>query len=705
MSRFTYREQELFHFGCGIPMNLARYLSLFVVLVSLSRSADWDIQPSGISGSGRPTSVVFGNDRFVMATRPGTNQVLQHAIAWSSDGRDWWPADYSFSGTVRIVCFDSVFYAIAPHQVHRSSNGKDWELVTSSSLLPSIANVVAGENAIVASSSNLNFPNVEYSTDGENWSLVELSRPSPDHTAFGPDLAFGGGYFWHSYRISDVPWRTKLVRSADGKIWEPLNPPWEPNSTNRLAYGNGRLLIESGSQLAVSTDHGDTFEVGPAPAAATHNISFAGQRFFSSSTLAWSVDGLDWRDPQSWDRQRAFNSVAYGNGRYVAAGGYVGYPNPGTDLIAVWETEAAPEIPREPSDKTGVLGRSVTFGVRSYSPPEGPKYQWFHNGEAIPGATTSKLLLEDLSETDAGHYHYIAMDNGLTVSSEIASLEIVGAEFAGRLTNLSVRAQSGAGDSAFIVGFVLGGEGESEPASLLVRGAGPALSDFGVNDVLSDPKLVIYPPDDAEPISYDDWGGSDLLKTTFDRLGAFTFTQDESGDAAALLNGQQPGPYTVHATGPAGERGTMLTEIYDASEGVSPARARLINLSCRTALPPWTGELNVGFVIAGETPLRVLLRSIGWNLERFGINNFHMHPEFDLYVHENGRSRHIELVRDSWSADPSTAARVGAFPLVAGNSILDPVLERELDPGVYSMIVRNRYSRDQVVLVEIYEVP
>src|SRR5581483_11198498 len=57
-----------------------------------------------------------------------------------------------------------------------------------------------------------------------------------------------------------------------------------------------------------------------------------------------------------------------------------------------------------------------------------------------------------------------------------------------RIVNFSVRAQSGPGDQALIMGFVFAGNGKN----LLVRGIGPGLAPFGIQNVVADPLLTVF---------------------------------------------------------------------------------------------------------------------------------------------------------------------------------------------------------------------
>jgi hypothetical protein len=142
---------------------------------------------------------------------------------------------------------------------------------------------------------------------------------------------------------------------------------------------------------------------------------------------------------------------------------------------------------------------------------------------------------------------------------------VVLAEVYGRgLVNLSTRARVQRGEGAVIAGFAIEG---AETSLMLIRAAGPSLATFGVSGVLADPRLQVYRhlPDGGTELlaTNDDWMTDARASVTLGaaaRAGAFPWTAG-SRDAAMIL--QLPaGSYSAVATGPAGEEGVVLVEVY-----------------------------------------------------------------------------------------------------------------------------------------------
>ena len=134
-----------------------------------------------------------------------------------------------------------------------------------------------------------------------------------------------------------------------------------------------------------------------------------------------------------------------------------------------------------------------------------------------------------------------------------------------QLINLSTRGRIESNRSVVISGFVVG-EG-AENRRLLVRAVGPTLSNFGVENSLSDPAIAVVRAGDAVQIaSNDNWesfGDPENLETIFQTVGAFALERG-SKDAVALIE-LAPGAYTMQVSGVGDSAGISLVEVYDLS--------------------------------------------------------------------------------------------------------------------------------------------
>jgi hypothetical protein len=265
-----------------------------------------------------------------------------------------------------------------------------------------------------------------------------------------------------------------------------------------------------------------------------------------------------------------------------------------------------------------------------------------------------------------------------------------------RLINLSSLARAGTGARTLITGFVITGQ-EARP--VLVRAIGPSLAAFGVREALANPQLRLYRGDELIAEN-DDWstgGAAAALAATFARVGAFPLAPG-SVDAALALT-LTPGNYTLHLSDATGE-GSALAEIYDAGAEAAPGAPRLANLSIRSDVGAGGQVLVGGFVIAGKTAQRVLVRAVGPGLVRFGVAGALAEARLAVYGPEG-----LIAENEHWvGSEVAAAAQAsGAFALDEGSK--DAALVLTLRPGAYTARVTGGGGAAGVALLEVYEVP
>lgn len=126
----------------------------------------------------------------------------------------------------------------------------------------------------------------------------------------------------------------------------------------------------------------------------------------------------------------------------------------------------------------------------------------------------------------------------------------------GKLSNVSARNAVGTGDNILIAGFVVDG---TAAKTLLIRGVGAKLAEFGVSGVLADPKLEIYNAASVKIAENDSW--NPLLQSIARSVGAFDLTLG-SRDAALVIT-LAPGTYTAQISGVGGTTGEAIVEVYE----------------------------------------------------------------------------------------------------------------------------------------------
>lgn len=265
-------------------------------------------------------------------------------------------------------------------------------------------------------------------------------------------------------------------------------------------------------------------------------------------------------------------------------------------------------------------------------------------------------------------------------------------------SNLSTRASVAGDGGVLIPGFVVAGGGSK---TLLIRGVGPALTAFGVDDALPAPRLTLY-RDDEVITSNRGWSTSAdaaEIAATAATVGAFSFAEDSAD--SALLASVTAGIYTAHLASADRSSGSGLVEVYDAGGDTS---ARLINLSARAELAPGGEALIPGFVVAGDGARTYLIRAVGPGLRNFGVVDALENPQLALY-----RDGVFIAGNDDWFAAGNAAQtatmseQLGAFALADDGA--DAALAIALAPGAYSVHVTAADAAGGTVLVEIYAAP
>jgi kumamolisin len=403
----------------------------------------------------------------------------------------------------------------------------------------------------------------------------------------------------------------------------------------------------------------------------------------------------------------AVNDVTTGNnGAYTAGSGYdlctgVGSVNLG-NLITLLSAKVSTVPPPSAPTKSGT-SVSMTFTSSLAG-----NIQWRLDGLDITGATGASYSIAEAGAADNGEYSVIISGGSEgTFSYDVGPLATVSDA---RIVNLSARAEVQTGSNILIAGFVVSGTGTK---SMLVRGIGPALGQFGLDGFLPTPVLTLFDSNDAVLAANTGWGGGTDLAAAMARLGAFALVTSSLDDA--LLQSVPVGSYTAQVSGNAMATGVALAELYDNDIGLPTSR--LINISSRANVQPGSNILIAGFVVDGgptgadET---VLIRGVGPALTAFSVPSALQNPVLTLLDNKGvviatnrgwaststlGSSlvkAHVEI------STFATMSKVGAFGLA--NGALDCAMTVTLPPGSYTAQVSGANNTSGVGLVEVYEV-
>jgi hypothetical protein len=337
------------------------------------------------------------------------------------------------------------------------------------------------------------------------------------------------------------------------------------------------------------------------------------------------------------------------------------------------------------------IGVAFTYAIKASSSPNGYSASGLPSGLSL----NSNTGIISGSPTALGSFPVtIRATNAMGTTS--ASLVVSVSAPTARLINLSTRATSSAGSNTLITGFVVSGGAKT----VLVRGLGPSLAQFGISGFLPDPQLALY--NGAAKIETNSvWGGAPNLAAAFAQVGAFALNGNSVD--SALLTILPAGAYTAQVGSKSNSSGIALAEIYDADTDSVNSPSRLVNLSTRANVGTGGNILIAGFVIAGSGTEKILVRGIGPTLASdFGLSG--VLTNLQLNVVDSGG--HTVASNTIWGGTPeltSAFALVGAFPL--NNNSNDAAVILTLAAGAYTAQISGTNGTTGVALVEIYEVP
>ncbi len=225
-----------------------------------------------------------------------------------------------------------------------------------------------------------------------------------------------------------------------------------------------------------------------------------------------------------------------------------------TQLLMGIDRANASAPPAGPSRVRVPPGETVTLVL----PPEWPgSIQWRKDGEIIPGATGSRLVLGPVTTTNAGFYTVTGAPFP-TVSSGI-QLDVV---VVGSTGNFSTRVRLQPGADTQILGFVVAGK---TTKTLLIRAVGPSLAAFGVPDPVARPRIAFF---DGEGKEYS-WPRvavvlpPEFWTRLFATAGAFPLSGGEEAYLAYDVASFPPGAYSIQVTDASRKGGNVLIEAYE----------------------------------------------------------------------------------------------------------------------------------------------
>jgi plastocyanin len=254
-----------------------------------------------------------------------------------------------------------------------------------------------------------------------------------------------------------------------------------------------------------------------------------------------------------------------------------------------------------------------------------------------------------------------------------------------RLGNISTRGLVKTGSGVTIAGFIVTG---TESKTVVLRGLGPTLMQFGVTGFLADPTLQLF-DGSGHPFWFNDnW--KDTQQAQIQATGLAPPNDLES----AILQVLQPGNYTAVLAGKNGTTGVGLVEVNDISPGVS---AELTNVSTRGFVGTGQEVMIGGFITSGgNSATQVVVRGLGLTLTHLGVSGALADPVVTL-VDGNGN-----VVQNNNDWKNTQQAAIEATGLAPPND-LEAAILATVAPGHYTAILSGNGGGTGIGLVEVYK--
>ncbi|WP_158277465.1 immunoglobulin domain-containing protein [Opitutus sp. ER46] len=431
--------------------------------------------------------------------------------------------------------------------------------------------------------------------------------------------------------------------------------------------------------------------------------------------------------------------------------------------LTVTSADLAPVITTQPRSLTAVVGRSAAMLVSATGVPA-PTYQWYKDGALVKGATAATLTFDPVRPPLAGSYTVVVANRAGVVTSNAATLRVIGRSYAGcyfgrigsigffaiqirddntgvflgYLTSMQVPfialevtvdddghfhfgsvvapaggasiAADGVGTEADPLEFTFDGAiSESGELSGTITGAADAdlsatrASDTGTTGEYAGFYQASAAGSAATTYTIVSPEGEALVITQTDSgVDAGTGTIDSSGAMAITTVNNQTIAATIADATIAAQVTTADGKTTNFAGGTETVLAvqRLANLSSRATIDRG-GFAIAGLVITGQEAKPVLLRVVGPGLKQFGIADFLARPRLQLY---SGQT--VIATNEGWSTGnveetAAAAAMVGGFPLDKGSTDAGMVIT--LAPGQYTIMVTAADGGAGTFLVEAYD--
>jgi plastocyanin len=182
------------------------------------------------------------------------------------------------------------------------------------------------------------------------------------------------------------------------------------------------------------------------------------------------------------------------------------------------------------------------------------------NSGYAPTAASESAIIASLQP---GNYTAVVRGVGNTTGVALVEVYDLSPAASSSLGNISARAFVQTGENVMIGGFVVQG---SAPKRVIIRAIGPELTQYGITDVLANPRLELHNRSGTLIGSNDNWQttilGGVITTNQVNAIQNSGYAPTAASESAIIAN-LQPGNYTAVVRGIINTTGVALVEVYD----------------------------------------------------------------------------------------------------------------------------------------------
>ena len=265
----------------------------------------------------------------------------------------------------------------------------------------------------------------------------------------------------------------------------------------------------------------------------------------------------------------------------------------------------------------------------------------------------------------------------LACSSWLASAQT------GRLANLSTRAFCKTREAVLVNEFIIQGTGTE---TLVMRGIGPSLANFGVPGALKDPTVFLFDARGHTLDANNDW----MDNPDKDEIIASGLPPTDPHESA-IIDTLRPGLYTFVEQGVHRTQGVAIPEIYDLLNG----DLQLSAVGTRAFVSTGDNVLLGGFILTGSAPVSLLIRALGPSLANAGLSRVLANPQLELH----DATGQLIFSDDNWR--DTQEAEIIATGL-APTDDRESALVVTLNPGAYTNVLTGVGATTGIGFLQIY---